>query len=539
MSKTRSTVPLALSTVTGLAAATLMFVLPGEAAPTPSAFAGEASGDVWKINKLDLDMSGDPVAVGLDVGIVLGQTGSVAAPERSRAGAHNLNAATQPAGRRSAQSVATSTNDTVGTTTASGAAGTVPNVLTYGTSVLSARGRWGGDTTCLTPETALTQSKAASQATGIVPAAIPAGTPPLLPVPVPTEVPTEVPTALPSDFPTELPTDLPTILPTPTSSTTLPTDIPTTVLPTLTGSTSILPTLTDATTLLPTLPTATLPLRPADAAQRAEGDISMLQVAPASIEERTLLEAIPGSTTHRRVTTEVVGRLVDASKPAATFFGGEATLKMVGAPTLSAYSDGGPNGSQVTWTPPQMSLTVAGQDFAVPTDGTALALPYSQNQEVVLTVSAGKPTTGESANGTQAQAVVTTLNVIIKRGSELVLDAQLFPMSVKAVAPQGGVDCTPPVVAPISPKLKVTGKNNGAKPDNVRLNAIVDAVGAKATVFKLVHGDRKKVAAGSLNAKGDRRFKIKDKNGKKPTQYLVKIKPTEATKADRDTTRLR
>lgn len=537
MSKTRTTVPLALSTVTGLAAATLMFVLPGEAAPTPSTFAGEATGDVWKVNKLDLDMSGDPVTVGLDIGTVTGQTGSAAAPDRSRAGAHNLNAATQPDGRKSAQSVATASNDTAGTTTASGAAGTVPSVLSFGTSVLSARGRWSGDTTCLAPDTALTQSKAASQATGIVPAAIPAGTPPLLPIPVPVDVPTEVPTALPSDFPTGLPTDLPTILPTSTDSTGLPTDVPTSVLPTLTDATSILPSLTDATTLLPTV---TLPIRPAETSgERADGDVSMVQVAPASIEERTLLEAIPGSTTHRRVATEVVGRLVDATKPAATFFGGEATLKMIGSPTLSAYSDGGTNGSQVTWTPPQMSLVVGADEYPVPTDGTALALPYSQNQDVVLTVSAGKPTTGESATGTQAQAVVTTLNVIIKKGSALVLDAQLFPMSVKAVAPQGGVDCTPPIVTSVSPQLTVTGKNNGPKPDRLKLNAIADAVGAQATVFRLVNGKKSKVGSGPLNAKGDRLFKIKDKNGNKPTKYLVKLKATDLTTTDKATKKLR
>jgi len=531
MSKTRSTVPLALSTVTGLAAATLMFVLPGEAAPTPSAFAGEATGDVWKVNRLDLDMSGDPVTVGLDVATVLGQTGSVAAPDRSRAGAHNLNAATQPSGRKSAQSVATATNDTVGITSVSGAAGTVPNVLTYGASSLTARGRWGGDTTCLGPDTALTQSRADSQASGIVPAAIPAGEP-FLGIPGVTDIPTEVPTTAPSDFPTELPTDLPTILPTATDSTVLPTDLPTSILPTLTDATSILPTLTDITSILPILPADT-------SGERADGDVSMVQVAPASVEERTLLEAIPGSSTHRRVTTEVVGRLADPTKPAATFFGGEATLKMVGSPTLSAYSDGGTNGSQVTWTPPQMALTVGGQDYAVPTDGTALALPYSQNQDVVLTLSAGKPTTGESATGTQAQAVVTTLNVIIKKGSDLVLDAQLFPMSVKAVAPQGGVDCTPPTITRVSPKLKVTGKDNGPKPDRITINALPKAAGAKATVFTTIKRKQRKLVAGVVNDRGDRVFKIKDRNGKKPTKYVVKLGATTLTTAAKDSKRVR
>ncbi len=325
----------------------------------------------------------------------------------------------------------------------------------------------------------------------------------------------------------ELPTDLP--LPTEVP-TTVPTDVPTTILPTI----------TDITTLLPSVPTPPLPRAADGSGQRAEGDISMVQVAPASVEERTLLEAIPGSTTHRRVTTEVVGRLTDPTKPAATFFGGEASLKMVGAPTLSAYSDGGTNGSQVTWTPPQMALTVDGQDYAVPPAGEALALPYSQNQDVVLTLSAGKPTTGESVTGTQAQAVVTTLNVVIKKGDVVVLDAELFPMSVKAIAPQGGVDCTPPpVVTPVSPKLKVTGKDNGPKPDRITINAQPKAAGAKATVFTTVKKKQRKLVAGVVNDRGDRVFKIKDRNGKKPTKYVVKLGATTLTTSAKASKRVR
>ena len=535
----RTTLPLVLSTTVGLSAVTLMFVLPGEAAPVPTTFSADVSGEVWRVNRLDLDMSGDPVAVDVGVARAQGLLASAAAPNRARAVGQNLDASPAPSGLAKAESVATQSQDTAGTMTAAGTAGTIASVIDYTASTLTARGRWGGDTSCLTASTPLTASRSISQGSGIVPAAIPAGTAPLLPIPLPTSIPTEIPTELPSDFPSELPTDLPTILPT------LPTDLPTTGLPTLPTElpTTGLPTLPtdDLTSILTILPSVTLFPRAEGDTAAAEGDISMAGVGAASVEELTQHQTISGSSTMRRVYAETTGRISDPSAPAATFFGGEAELRITGAPKLSAYSDGGTNGSQVTWTPPtEMTLTVGGEPYVVPTDGTALALPYSQNEDVVLTVSAGKLASAESPQGVLAQAEVSVLDVLIKNGDNVVLDAELFPMSVKAVAPTGGVDCTPiEEPEPSSPGLKLKGKTNGKKADKPVAKAIPAAAGAKATLFKVVKGKKKKITTKPLNAKGDRAFKVKDKNGKKPTKYLVKITKTDLTTAAKASKKIR
>lgn len=518
MSKTRSTVVLAATTALGLSAASLMFALPGEAAPSPTSFSAETKGDVWRLNRLDADMSGDPLDVKVDVAPVLGRTGQAASPERSTAQARNVAATPTPTGQALASSAATGDLDTVGTTTAAGRAGTIAGVLDYRPSVLTARGRWAGDTTCLAATDPLTQSKSVSQGSGTVPGPIPAGTPPLVPIPLPTEIPTEIPTAPPSDFPTGLPTDLP--LPT------LPTGVPTTTLPPL-------PTIT-----LPTvLRTREIPAAESDGI--AAGEVSMVEVAPASVEQKTLLEAIPGSADRRRVATEVVGKLLTPSAPAVRFFGGEATLKLTGDPRLAAYSDGAANGSQITWTPPTMVLTVDGTDYTVPTDGTALALPYSENEDVVLTVSAGRLMSAESPQGTLAQATVSALNIIIKNGATVALDADLFPLSVKAIAPPGGVDCAPVAVEPIGPRLKLLGKDNGAKADKLVLRALPDASGAKAKVFKVVKKKEKRVGVARLDARGDHVFTIRDTNGKRATRYVVQVGRTELTTPARDRIRIR
>lgn len=535
MKSARTTLPLLLSSAVGLSAVTLMFVAPGEAAPTPSTFSAEVEGEVWRVNRLDLDMSGDPVQVDVSVANAQSQLGSAAAPDRAWSIAHNLVASPTPAGHASAPSTATQSQDTVGTVTGAGQAGTIPSVIDFAASVLTARSRWADDTSCLGATTPLTSSKATSQGAGTVPAAIPDGTPPLLPIPLPTEIPTEIPTSPPSDFPTELPSDLPTILPTdppttgPTVPTDLPTDLPTTGLPTLPTD---LP-----TTLVPSVTLPTIGLRAASTAA-AEGDVAMATVGAASIEEKTFLQTSTGDV--RRVYGEAVGKVANPAQPAMTFFGGEAELHVTEEARLSAYSDGGTNGSQVTWSAPAMTLTVGDVAYEIPSDGTALALPYSQNEDVVLTVSAGTLSSAESPTGVLAQAAVSALNVIIKNGDDVALDAELFPMEVKVAAPQGGIDCAPVEAPALSkPGLTLTGKHNGKKADKVVAKAISPAAGAKVTLYKVVKGKQNKLKSGALNAKGDRAFKVKDKNGKKATKYVVKVGKTDLTLAGKATKKIR
>lgn len=510
MAQSRSTLALAVTTVLGLTTTTLMFALPGEAAPTPTTFSAETQGDVWRINHLDLDMSGDPQELKLDVARVQGLTGQAASPDRSRAQSHNLFATPTPSGQKVASSTASKNVEPTGAVTAAGQAGQLAGVLDYDASALTARGRWGGDQECLDPAAALTSSRSITQGSGTLPAAIPAGTPPLVPIPLPTSAPTEIPTDPPSGFPTGLPSDLPT-LPVPTV----------------------------------TVPTITLPFGDGGGAQRAEGDVAMMEVGAASVEQQVLLEENPATaiTTDRRVATKVIGKALTPGAPVAQFFGGEATLSMAGPATLTAYSDGGANGSQVTWAPPAMALTVDGEEYAVPTDGSALALPYSRNQDVVLSVAAGTLQSAESPQGTLAQASVSVLHVIIKHGDVVALDAELFPMTVKSVAPTGGVDCTSALPGPkptrVDPRLKVTGKHTGAKDDRLSVKAIRAAAGAKFTVTRAVGKKQKVVARGTLGRKGARVVKVKDANAAKATKYTVNLGRTAKTTKDRARHRVR
>lgn len=515
--RTRTTLPAALSAVVGVTVAGLMFVPRGDAAPpSPTAFSAEVTGEVWRVNRIDADPADGTAARTVDVGVarVQGRAGSVVAPAgRAIASAHNLQAATPPAGRVGAESAATATQDPPSSSTATGQAGTVAGTLSYAASAMSSRARWAGDDTCLPATTPLTSSRSASAGSATVPVALPAGTPPLLPIPLPTSLPSEFPTAPPSGFPTELPTDLPLpALPT-GSSTGLPTDVVTSLLPT------------------------GLPL---SHARRAEGDVVMASVAAARVEERTLLQAVPGTDTDRRVLAESVATVVDPTRPVMSFFGNEATLRMAGSPTLSAYSDGGANGSQVTWTPPAMNLVVGPDSYPVPTDGSALALPWSENEDIVLTLAAGRLSSAESPTGELAQADVSVLHVLVKHGEQVLLDAELFPMALTVTAPAGGIDCSlPEPPARVEPGLRIAGKDTGRKPDRLVVRAVGKAARAEVVLYRASKGTLAEVRSARLDRRGDRVFRVKDRNGPKATTYVVRVAPTDLSRKGTSRTRVR
>lgn len=96
-----------------------------------------------------------------------------------------------------------------------------------------------------------------------------------------------------------------------------------------------------------------------------------------------------------------------------------------------------------------------------------------------------------------------------------------------------------PVVAK-SPELTLKGYNstNGAK-DILFANARTAAAGATVTLFKKVNGTFKKIATGTLNAKGNHHFGVKDTNGNKFTTYKAVASPTAKTTAGTGTKRLR
>ncbi|WP_121255008.1 hypothetical protein [Nocardioides ferulae] len=86
----------------------------------------------------------------------------------------------------------------------------------------------------------------------------------------------------------------------------------------------------------------------------------------------------------------------------------------------------------------------------------------------------------------------------------------------------------PPVDEPVA---QLKGKNNGAKPDKLRVKATVVPEGTKVKLFKFVNGKRKAVTTGTTNANGVVKFKVADRNGKKFTKYVAKVAKTDVPTA--------
>lgn len=444
----RTTLALVISTTVGLSSAAVMFVMPGQAAPLPASYAAQASADVWQLNQLDLDMSGDPVALDLGVGRAEGLLAAERNP-RSLARAENIagTSATGEADRRGTVSTASNGADTTSATAGTAPGGTVADYLQLDDANLSSRGRWVGDGRCLPASERLTDSRALSGGSNLVATAVPAEDPsitipvvdieiplppdggPLPPLPDPLGEPTDIPDLpIPTETPTELPTEIPSdILPTSTDVPTIPTELPSTILPTLTG-----------------FPRPALSVAGAAAAGEP---VSMVNVAPAAVEQHTWLAQKSADPDVRGVRAETIGTPINVNQPVVSFFDGEIAVRMATQPRLTAYADGISKGT-VTWTPPTMTLLVAGQSnpATIPANGTPVTVNYSGNRQVVVEVSAGQPTAVDTPNsGLSASAEVSALNVKITRetaeGAQVVLDADLFPMRVEANSPSGGVEC--------------------------------------------------------------------------------------------------
>jgi hypothetical protein len=94
---------------------------------------------------------------------------------------------------------------------------------------------------------------------------------------------------------------------------------------------------------------------------------------------------------------------------------------------------------------------------------------------------------------------------------------------------------TPPAPtepAPAAISASLGGADNGARADKVKVNAPSAAQGATVRLYKVVDSKRTLVATSTLNASGNRSFKVADKNGNRYTSYVAKVSRTEATKAD-------
>jgi hypothetical protein len=90
----------------------------------------------------------------------------------------------------------------------------------------------------------------------------------------------------------------------------------------------------------------------------------------------------------------------------------------------------------------------------------------------------------------------------------------------------------PAPTEPAAISASLAGADNGAKADNVKVNAPSAAQGATVRLYTDAAGKRTLVATSTLNASGNRTFKVADKNGNRYTNYVAKVSRTEATKAD-------
>ncbi|CAN5540038.1 hypothetical protein BH11ACT8_BH11ACT8_24120 [soil metagenome] len=149
--------------------------------------------------------------------------------------------------------------------------------------------------------------------------------------------------------------------------------------------------------------------------------------------------------TQRTVQSQAQGSAVDLTLL------GAVSVSVTSAPTLTATATGLPGGAAVDYTAPLVTVTLAGTPYTLPVDGSPLDLTSPANPLLHLELSLGQVTGAtQAADGTSASASASVLHVtlvllpIIGSGVD-VATVDLFPMSVAATAPTGGVTC--PAVA--------------------------------------------------------------------------------------------
>ncbi|GAB2758785.1 hypothetical protein GCM10027020_08870 [Nocardioides salsibiostraticola] len=181
------------------------------------------------------------------------------------------------------------------------------------------------------------------------------------------------------------------------------------------------------------------------ASQSSTADVTLLDVPSAgslvalpgtvSMSQQTLLpEVSPGT---RSVQATTAGTVADIE-----LLGGQIQIGVAETPTLTATATGTPGGATVSWDAPLVSVTVAGNRFELPVDGSPLNIVAPSNPLLGLTLRLGQADDViESADGTTASASASVLEVKVALLGLTVADLDLLPMRVSAKAPVGGVIC--------------------------------------------------------------------------------------------------
>ncbi len=175
------------------------------------------------------------------------------------------------------------------------------------------------------------------------------------------------------------------------------------------------------------------------------GDLSAVPGAPSHIASIAV--------SHTRATTQLVDDKVGGSDVESvtttsvgdvSLFGGQAVIKVTNPVTLRAHSDG-TKGTVAYDSPPTIRVLTAGPPIDVPLNGSPVTIPIViPGLESSVTVTAFNFTdesSGALAAGS-AQALLR-LDVDLNAATTPIADVHLSlaPMSVRATAPSGGVEC--------------------------------------------------------------------------------------------------
>jgi hypothetical protein len=177
------------------------------------------------------------------------------------------------------------------------------------------------------------------------------------------------------------------------------------------------------------------------------------------------------------------------------------TIKVGGAVTetltvVDEFGDLGPSGLQVTFT----RVGPGG------TSDTVTRLTNANGQAsyaFVGTVKGVSTITAEVTDGSQVKTVT---------------DKVTFASAVKTI------------------KATISGTDNGAAKDKVKVSTAPAAPGAKVTLYKVVKGKKVVVGVKTLKANGKASFGAADTNGNAKTKYYVVVAKTASTTSDRSNT---
>lgn len=94
-----------------------------------------------------------------------------------------------------------------------------------------------------------------------------------------------------------------------------------------------------------------------------------------------------------------------------------------------------------------------------------------------------------------------------------------------------------PGTEPVRIAAGLRGHSKGAKPDRLRVTAPRKARGAAVRLFRVQHRQRTQVRVGRLDRRGDKAFRVTDRNRSRVTTYVAEVGPTLRTRGDATTRR--